>query len=102
MEISLKTNIKARIRARTPVRTFLIFFFSQKNNERINLETNRNNNYYQLLVITGVSLMTFPRYGVHLDLTEFFGMECAIFTTLPASQVERLSVSKLSSTFAEC
>ena len=46
--------------------------------------------------------MTFPRYGVHLDFTEFFGRECAIFTILPASQVERLSVSKLSSTFAEC
>ena len=53
-------------------------------------------------MITWVSLMTFPRYGVHLDFTEFFGRECAIFTTLPASQVERLSVSKLSSTFAEC
>ena len=46
--------------------------------------------------------MTFPRYGVDLDLTEFFGRDCAIFTTLPATQVERLSVSKLSSTFAEC
>ena len=54
----------------------------------MNLETNRNNNYYLLLVITWVSLMTFPRY------LNFFYRECAIFI-LPASQVERLSVSKI-------
>lgn len=33
----------------------------------INLEINRNNNYYVLLVITWDGLMTFPRYGVDRD-----------------------------------
>ena len=49
----------------------------------MNLETNRNNNYYLLLVITWVS--TIP---------QFFYREFAIFI-LPARQVKRLSVSKI-------
>ena len=59
----------------------------------INLETNRNHHYNLFLVITWVSLMTFPRYGVDRDFN-FFYKEYAIFI-LPASQVKRLNVSKI-------
>jgi len=37
--------------------------------------------------------MPFPRYGIDQDFN-FFYRECAIFI-LPASQVERMSVSKI-------
>ena len=64
------------------------FFFSQKNNKQIiNLETNKNSNYYLLLVITWVSLMTFPRYGVDRDFSFFIGNVRSLYYRLVTGNV---------------